>query len=382
MTWEPVDMLTLRQEFVALALQPGVNRRALCARFGISPKTGYKWINRHAQEGHGGLADRSRRPTESPLRTVEQSEALVLNLREEHPTWGGRKIHRRLLDLGHAQVPTPSTVTRILQRHGCIDPAASERATPWLRFEHAAPNDLWQIDFKGHFETDEGTCHPLTVLDDHSRYNIVLQGCATPNGAHVRQALIGAFERFGMPLRMNADNGPPWGSSSRHEHGITTLTIWLIELGIWISHSRPMHPQTNGKEERFHRTLKEDVLQGRRYRTLDDAQQAFDEWRQIYNQQRPHEAIGLATPVTRYLPSKRAYCGQMPVIVYPPDDLVLTVGRKGAIKVQGRAFLVSTALQGHRIGVRAAPDNDGQYDLYFAHQKFGRIDLRSPANRV
>lgn len=377
MPWKHVDMTTLRQEFVLLALQEGANRRDLCRRFSISPKTGYKWIERFKAQGARGLLEQSRKPLQMPLRATDAVEAKAVALRDEHPTWGGRKIAQRMRDLGIDAVPTASTITRILHRHGLISEQASERSKSWQRFEHAEPNDLWQIDFKGYFETGNATCHPLTVLDDHSRYNLILQSCRHPDTAHVQSALINAFRRYGLPLRMNADNGSPWGSPSKHEHGITTLTIWLIQLGIAVSHSRPGHPQTNGKEERFHRTLKNDVLQGRHFRDLNDAQSAFDQWRLIYNHERPHEAIQMKTPATRYRPSRIAYPERLPEVVYPDGDRVLAVGWEGKVKLDGYRFRVSNALRTHRIAARAVAEQDGVYDLFFVHQRIGQIDLRN-----
>ena len=376
MPWKDVDMMTLRQEFTALAQQDGVNFSALCARFGISRKTGYKWRERSMTQGPAGLQDCSRRPCNTPLRTSQANEELVVKMRLKHPTWGGRKIHRSLLNQGRIEVPTPSTITRILHRHGLISEKASANSTAWQRFEHAQPNDLWQIDFKGHFQTGQATCHPLTVLDDHSRYNIVLQACLNPDTATVQAALETAFRHHGMPVRINADNGSPWGSPSQHEHGITKLTIWLIQLGIRISHSRPAHPQTNGKDERFHRTLKADVLHGRHFFDLQEVQNEFDRWRMIYNNERPHEAICMATPVTRFRQSRLAYPERLPEIVYPQEDLVETVGWNGHVKFHKRSFRVSSALHRHRIAARALSGQDGIYDLYFAHQRFGQINLR------
>ena len=166
MPWNTKDTMSLREEFVLLARQEGANRRELCRRFGISPQTGYKWLARHEQQGRVGLADLSRGPQTSPRLTPPDIEARVVELRLAHPCWGGRKLSRRLQDLGHPALAA-STVTGILHRHGLIASQASEAAAPWTRFEHAAPNDLWQMDFKGHFQTSEGPCHPLTVLDDH-----------------------------------------------------------------------------------------------------------------------------------------------------------------------------------------------------------------------
>ncbi|WP_441007307.1 helix-turn-helix domain-containing protein, partial [Paraburkholderia fungorum] len=208
--------MNLRLEFVELASQEGANRRELCRRFGISPKTGYKWLDRHAQGGATALTDHSRRPRQSPARTTPSVEQRVVELRRAHPAWGGRKISRRLCDLGHTDVPAPSTVTDILHRHGLIDPAASDAATAWQRFEHAQPNDLWQMDFKGWFELQDGRhCSPLTMLDDHSRYNVTLDACICTDTRIVQHHLERTFRRYGLPLRINADNGSPWGSPSQ-----------------------------------------------------------------------------------------------------------------------------------------------------------------------
>jgi transposase InsO family protein len=376
MPWKHVDIMTLRQEFVSLASQQDANISQLCQRFGISRKTGYKWLARAAPDDPGALADRPRRPLKSPTRSSAAIEELVVRLRRQHPCWGARKLARRLQDLGHADIPTPSTVNRILQRHGLITDVASQASTAWTRFEHARPNDLWQMDFKGHFPTMAGICHPLTIIDDHSRYNIVLQSCSQPNGAQVQQALEAAFRRYGMPVRINVDNGSPWGSPSRPEHGITALTIWLIRLGIAISHSRPAHPQTNGKDERFHRTLKAELLSGQNFASLEQAQQAFDGWRHIYNHERPHEALGMAVPVTRYRPSALPYPEQLPEVSYRSGDLVQTVGWDGKIVLQGRRLKVSNALHRHRIAARPVSGEDGVYELYYGHQRFDWIDLR------
>lgn len=163
-----------------------------------------------AKEGRDGLADRSRRPLNSPGRTGTEIETRVIELRRQHPAWGARKLHRRLLDLGHEGIPSPGTITRILQRNGLIEAQASADSTPFQRFEHARPNDLWQMDFKGYFETVAATCHPLTIIDDHSRYNITLSACARPNRVQVQAALEDVLRRYGMPRRINTDNGAPW----------------------------------------------------------------------------------------------------------------------------------------------------------------------------
>ena len=367
--------MSLKREFVELANQEGANRRSLCARFGISPKTAYKWLGRYVSEGVDGREEQSRRPARSPGQTPEAVEAAVIAIRTAHPTWGGRKISRRLADLGQRSV-APSTVTGILRRHQLLRDR-SEVSHPWQRFEHAEPNQLWQIDFKGYFATPAGLCHPLTLLDDHSRFNLVLQACAKTDAGTVRPLLSAVFRRYGMPVRMNADNGAPWGSPREHGHGLSRLSVWLIQLGIRLSHSRPGHPQTNGKEERFHRTLKAEVLNGRSFADLPAAQHAFDQWRTIYNCERPHDALGLAVPASRYQPSPKGFPEILPAIEYGPDDKVCRVRWNGEVRFGRRKLKVSNALQGLPVAFRAMPA-DGVFDVYFCHHRFMRLDLLHP----
>jgi transposase InsO family protein len=379
MVWTEKSTVSLRQEFVNLARQEGVNMRALCRQFGISPKTGYKWLARfEAAAGDGqALHDRSRRPRSSPLRSPDAAEQAVLALRQQHPAWGGRKIARRLVELGQVEL-APSTVTHILHRHGLISPAASREAQPWQRFEHEAPNLLWQIDFKGHFATLAGPCHALTLLDDHSRFNLLLHAGRNTSAAQVQPLLYEAFMRYGLPLRINADNGPPWGSCKDPRVGLTQLTVWLIRLGVRISHSRPHHPQTNGKLERFHRSLDVEVLAGRHFADHAEVQRRFDAWRLSYNCERPHEALELQTPVQRYRPSGVPMPASLPAIDYPDTDEVAKVRSAGFVTLAGRRWRVSQALVGLPIAARRDEQCDGVLHLYFCHHRFATLDLREP----
>lgn len=377
MSWNTQNTMNLREEFVLLARQEGANRRELCRRFGVSPQTAYKWLARFELQGRAGLVDRSRRPESSPLLTPLELETLVIELRQTHPCWGGRKLSRRLQDLGHAAL-APSTITSILNRHGLIDPQASAAATPWKRFEHNAPNDLWQMDFKGHFQTSEGPCHPLTVLDDHSRFNLGIRACAEQRHRTVQGQLIEIFKRYGLPVRINTDNGAPWGAS-RQPGQLTELAIWLVRLGIRLSFSRPYHPQTNGKDERFHRSLKAELLNGRSFHSLGQAQEAFDRWRHIYNHERPHEALQMETPTTRYRASPRCYPEFLPTIEYGPNDTVVMVKSLGLIRFKGRSYKLSNPLRGQPVAIRPGTGADGLFDVFFIHHKLMQIDLREPA---
>lgn len=377
MSLQEVLTLSRRFEFVMLAQQEGCNFSKLCKCFGFSRKTGYKWLNRFQTHGAEGLSDLSRRPHYSPNKTKDLTEEAVVALRETHKTWGGRKLNRRLTVLGNRDVPSPSTITTILHRHEKIDLDESAKHRPFCSFEHPYPNDLWQMDFKGHFPIRVGRCHPLTVLDDHSRFNMLLKACADETAKTVKLALIDTFRQYGLPKRMTMDNGSPWRS-----HGVddlSALVVWLMRLGILVSHSRPYHPQTQGKDERFHRTLKADAIAGREFDDLAACQRKFDEFRDLYNLERPHDSLGLATPVTRYQPSQRPYPEVLPQIEYWPGDAVRKVQGKGEVYFKGELFLLSKALHGQPVAFRSLND-DGRYAVFFCHQKLKEVQLAAAKN--
>jgi transposase InsO family protein len=362
-----------RLEFVMLASVEGANVRSLCRRFGVSPTTGYKWLERWRIERATGLQELSRRPHDSPARSTAATEEAVLSLRAEHPAWGGRKIARRLKDLGHEQVPAPSTVTAILKRHGVVLGAHGGGQSAFTRFERARPNELWQMDFKGHVALHTGRLHPLTVLDDHSRFAVVLAACANQQTETVRRQLIAAFRRYGLPEGLITDNGSPWGDGPGSP--FTPLGVWLIEHGIRISHSRPYHPQTMGKDERFHRSLKAEVLCGPPFADLAAADRAFERWRIVYNTQRPHEALKLAVPASRYQSSSRDYVEAIVPFEYAPGDMVRRVQQGGHVSFFGRDVKLPKAFHGKAVAFRPTTQ-DGVFDVAFRTQRIATIDIR------
>ncbi len=359
-----------RREFVELAMQDGVNRRELCRRFGIHPSTGYKWLGRWTAERE--LADRSRRPHVSPRQTESHIEATVLMVRDAHPAWGARKIVR-CLERDRLQAPARSTVHTILQRHGRVI-AAPGAPVASQRFEKPGPNQLWQMDFKGHVAlASGGRCHPLTVVDDHSRYNVCLEACADEQGRTVQQRLEATFRRYGLPEAFFVDNGGPWGDSSGQRW--TRLTVWLLKLDIAVLHSRPYHPQSRGKNERFHRTLKSEVFALKRYRDLADVQRAFEAWRTIYNCERPHEALDQDVPASRYRPSPRAMPEQLPQADYDESEIVRRVPTSNDyLAFKGNYWKVPQAFRGERVAIRPL-SADGRYGVFFGAHQIASIDL-------
>ena len=376
MPWKVQNLMSSRGEFISLATQPGANVSQLCRRFGISRKTGNKWLSRYRQGGEGELLDRSRRPRSSPEKTAAAMEERVVEVRRVHSAWGGRKIRAYLCRRDVAEVPSASTITAILHRHGLIDEAQSAKHRALERFERPAPNDLWQMDFKGWFEISSGSrCHPLTVLDDHSRYSVGLQACGNEQGVTVQKELRGMFRRYGIPRQMLMDNGSPWGNDA--ESSETWLTVWLMRLGIRVSHGRPYHPQTQGKDERFHRTLKAEVLQGRTFRTMSEVSDRFVAWREVYNRERPHEALGMEVPASRYKVSEREYPEQLPAIEYGPGDEVRKVQQGGELNYRGVLYRVPSAFHGEPVALRINATEEDRREVWYGPQKLGHLNLRT-----
>jgi transposase InsO family protein len=367
-----------RREFVRLALQAGSNRRELCRRFGITPRTAYKWLKRWS-EGDRDLADSSRRPHLSPVQSTAQVEASVLAVRDAHPAWGARKIVRCLEREG-LKTPAFSTVHAILSRNDRIaaSPVPSGRA--YRRFETDAPNLLWQMDFKGWVALTDGTrCHPLTIVDDHSRYVPCLKACTDQQTETVQSHLESTFRRYGLPDAFYVDNGSPWGDGSGERW--TRLAVWLLKLGIDVLHSQPYHPQSRGKNERFHRTLNAEVFALERFRALAQVQRSFDAWREVYNFERPHQALDMDVPASRYRPSLRAMPSRLPKVQYDAGETTRMVSTtKAYISFKGRLWKMPQAFRGERVAIRPRGEG-GKFAVCFASHQIATIDLQAPAQQ-
>lgn len=383
MPWKVCDIMKSRSEFVKLALMiksgesPG-SFTELCERYEISRKSGYKWLKRYETEGYEGLADRSREPHHQPLRADDATEKTVLDLREEHPAWGGRKLRKRLINLEVENVPSASTITEILRRHGKLSTAPEAGPQEFQRFERKSPNDLWQMDFKGHFALKQGgRCHPLTMTDDHSRFNICLSACINETSATVQEHLIAAFRKYGLPIQILSDNGPAWSCTTRRR-ACNQLEAWLIRVGIDPIHGRPYHPQTQGKEERFHRTLNAEVIRTRaEWEDIEQCERAFIKWRTIYNEVRPHESIEDDVPINRYQLSDRTYkenSGQRDMREHYQDgEKIRKVDRSGEISYRGRPYYMGNGLTGEYVVIRSESEKISV--VSYGWKQLGRIDL-------
>jgi transposase InsO family protein len=254
-----------------------------------------------------------------------------------------------------------------------MDADESVKHKAFHRFEREHPNELWQMDFKGHFAmTQGGRCHPLTVLDDCSRFLLGLKACANETRETVTEQLTSIFRLYGIPDRMLMDNGSPWGSDGNNPY--TRLTVWLIRLGINISHGRPYHPQTQGKDERLHRTLKAELISRRRFHDLGHCQPAFDDWRDTYNHVRPHQALDMSVPGERYEPSSRSFPETLTPILYDTGDIVRKVDVCGRISFRNRKFRVGKAFHQQPVALRPT-DTDGIFQVFFCHKSVAQISF-------
>lgn len=376
MSWKAKDVLTMKEEIITKVLEDQSSISDLAKEYSVSRQTIHKWVNRFKEHGADGLVELSRRPHNSPNRTSGKDAQLVLDIQKKHQGWGGRKLRQRLINKGYDanDLPSESTFNRLLKKNGKIDPLESDKRQKYIRFEKEKPNELWQMDFKGHFKMGSERCHPLTVIDDHSRFSIILKACLSETFDVVQSSLKHAFQEYGLPDAMTMDNGTPWKGSPPWT--LSRLTVWLMRLGINVSHSSIRHPQTQGKNERFHRSLKAEVLKFHQFKDIKQTQELFDDWRKTYNYERPHEGIGLLCPYQRYKPSTRLYIDKLPEIEYHSDDILRKVQANGAIYYLDKVYFVGEHLRGEYVALRPT-STDGKFSIYFVKTKIGILDLKA-----
>jgi putative transposase len=348
----------------------------LCARYGISRPTGYKWLARHGAGGDDALADRSHAPQHCPHQTLPAVEALLVDARREYG-WGAKKLlavlRRRHPD--HTW-PARSTVNDLLARHHLL--RRQRRRRRWTHPGIAPlatdrPNQVWPADFKGQFKTGDGHyCYPLTVTDHFSRTLLVCRGLTSVQGAAVRPVFRALFRAVGLPEAIRTDNGSPFASSSLH--GLSALNLWWMQLDIVHQRIPPASPQYNGTHERMHRELKRETTRPAAA-TRRAQQRRFDAFRHRYNAVRPHEALGDQTPHSRWQPSSRAYPERLPRPEYPAAMETRRISAGGTFSWQGRALFLTETLRGEVIGLEEVAD--GIWNLVYYRTLLGRIDVRS-----
>ena len=348
MAWKDVKVSEQRIRFVLRAIEGKESFSGLCREFDISRPTGYLWLQRYREaERIEDLRERSRRPHHSPQRTSEALETRVVEERKARPDWGPRKLEK-LLQRDEVRVPRWS-IHRILKRHKLIKPH-NQHPAALKRFQREHPNQLWQMDFKGLAANLSQGWLPLSVLDDCSRYALGLKALRTNTGQAVRGVLEGIFTQAGLPDAMLLDQGTPWWSA-HHPWGWTRLSVWLMKQNVKLYLCAVRHPQTQGKVERFHRTI-QDALHERGF-PADRASWPgwLEEFRQEYNQVRPHEALGMATPASRWLPSERIF-GSTPEWEYPSGEPLKTLRSTGQVQIDGHEYTVTGALAGERVQLK------------------------------
>lgn len=366
MPWERRTVYEQREEFAQAAMECR-NFSALCREFGISRRTGYKWLERY--KAGMPMSDRSRRPARNPGKTPPEVEARILAVREDCG-WGAKTIHKVLEREGCTELPCIKTVNNILRRNGCIQEDESLKRRPFQRFEKDACNRMWQTDFKGEFRMADGNyCFPLDILDDHSRFLI----CIKPNlstGNVVIPTFIKAFRTFGMPDSILSDNGAQFAGFKK---GYTQFEKWLMDLDILPIHGRIKHPQTQGKIERFHRTLKSELLKRHSIADIEDAERQFQCWREKYNHMRPHEALGMRCPGEVYDPSGRKYPEEISPYEYGGQYHVIKVNSWGYVRFDKWQIYLSETMIGQNIEFR--PSSDGEtFAACYRNYKIAEFD--------
>lgn len=364
-----------RREFLVDWISHQMTRTALCAVYGITRETGYKWARR-AKKEHS-IEEHSRRPHHSPNATATKLVKIILSQKRQFPLWGPVPIRKRLVTYWpQYRWPVVSTIGAILKRNGMVRPRkkrlrVAPRTQPFSTCREA--NDIWCVDFKGQFPMGNGRmCYPLTVMDAASRYLLACVGFHKPTLQNVRDVFVELFERYGLPKAIRSDNGEPFASVSAAA-GLTQLSAWWLRLGVAIERIDPGKPQQNGRHERMHLTLKQATCSPPRG-SLGWQQRAFDKFRVEYNEVRPHQALELATPASVYAHSKRPYPDKLAPLHYPFCD-VHRVRPDGTIKFGQRKQFISTSLKGELIGIQALSDAYAQ--VHFANIVLGIIDTKN-----
>ena len=379
MPWRESQTVNERMKFI-VRLEAGESMSDLCQEFGISRKTGYKFWERYKRQGPQGLEDASRAPKRVARRTAAAIESALVEARKRHPTWGGRKLKRAIeREQPGVIIPSASTVSGILKRNGLVKQRKRwQRPAAWRKplTVPGTSNEVWAVDYKGQFRLGNGEyCYPLTATDVHSRFLLTVEALDSTDEESAREAFAGLFRERGLPEIIRSDNGTPFASCGLA--GLTRLSAWWLRLGIRHERIEPAHPEQNGQHERMHRTLKAETTRPAGGNSLEQ-QERFDTFRRVFNEERPHEGLGLKTPAEVYQPSPRHYPEPLPELRYPLHDDVLVVTRHGHIRLpKGRTVFLSNALADQPVGLREG--DDGRWLVTFVNLDLGTYDPRGAA---
>lgn len=377
MPWKDVKPMDQRLLFIADYLRKTAAFSKLCTHYGISRKTGYKWVQRYQQLGLDGLNEQSRRPLNSPAKVPYKIQQAIIELRQKRKiTPGAKKLQILLAQrFPNESVPSKTTIYNILKREQLINPRTRSRKIspypqPFAPVQHV--NELWSADFKGQFKMRNGQwCYPLTIMDHKSRYLLCCDGLGNTATPNTQKAFKRLFKEYGIPQRIRTDNGVPF--ATRATGGLSQLAIWWIRLGILPERIQPGKPQQNGRHERMHRTLKHAATRPPSS-SMRRQQQQFDVFCEEYNYQRPHEALDQQTPASQYTPSLREYPDKLLEMAYPDYYDVKKVSQSGVVYWRNRMVYVSHLLEDEHIGMDEV--DDGIWDIYFGPIKLGRFDER------
>jgi len=373
MPWSHTSPMDQRTQFIADYLRESLNITELCELYGVSRKTGYKWIDRYLRQGPAGLEARSRRPSCSPNATSPEIVSAILEVRRRHPSWGAKKL-LTILGQRHRRwdFPGRSTVCDILSRHGMVPKQRHRR-----RIGHPgkptsqilAPNATWCADFKGQFKTGDGIyCYPLTVTDGYSRYLLGCQGLLTTAVKESKPVFMRLFKEYGLPKRIRTDNGVPFATNTLAR--LSALSAWWVRLGVLPELIEPGKPQQNGRHERMHKTLKAEATKPPAG-NLAAQQRKFNRFRSEFNDERPHEALDQQTPASVYQSSPRELPNKLPPLEYPDRFELRYVSANGGIRWNSDWVNVSIVCAGEYVGLEEI--DDGIWNVYFGPLKLGRL---------
>ncbi len=375
MPWKAVSPMSEKMRFITKAQDGDESFAALCRSFGIARKTGYKWLERYREHGPKGLEEQPPVAGSNANALSEAQEDVIVALRREHPSWGPKKLRARLAELGTCEpLPATSTFGAVLKRQGLVRP---RRRRPWAPRELTGltlgtqANDVWCVDFKGDFMLGDRTrCYPLTITDFSSRYLLCCAALPSTKETLAREVFERVFGEFGLPEYIRSDNGVPFASVGLG--GLSRLAVWWIKLGITPERIEPGHPEQNGQHERMHRTLKSEATRPAQ-QDMRSQQRAFDRFRHVYNDVRPHEGIALRTPASRYSVSSRAMPAELAPLRYPEHMQTRRVDAKGKLHFLGGSTYLGALLVGEVVGLD--PVEDGKHDLYFGPALLGTVQM-------